>query len=90
MLPTLGRIVHYRGKLGVQAMRAAVVVMDWESWKRDGDVAALDSPSHVHLRVFSPSDEGGFTEYNVPYFGEELFEWQSIPPGTWTWPARVS
>lgn len=89
MQPTLGRIVHYRGKRGVQAMRAAMVVMDWDSWVREGDVPALSSPSHVHLWVFTPGEQGGFMEYDVAN-GEDITSLATpIPPGTWRWPPRV-
>lgn len=76
--PTTGRIVRYRGKQGVGAVRAAIVVMDTETWVRSGDVEPLDSDQHVHLWVFTPG-EAGFAEYNVGP-GEE--------PGQWSWPPR--
>lgn len=83
--PTLGRILHYRGKQGYQAMRAAIVTADVASLDprgvEAGHVPALDSPHHVHLWVFTPGESGGFTEYNVgPGDG----------PGEWQWPPRVS
>lgn len=91
MLPTLGRIVHYRGKQGVQAMRAAIVVVDWDSWVRGGDIPDLDDEGHVHLWVFSPNDQGGFMEYNVKQANPDVLHADGkINPGTWTWPARVS
>ncbi|MGR6922573.1 hypothetical protein ACU635_50680 [[Actinomadura] parvosata] len=82
--PTLGRIVHYRGKQGRMAMRAAIVTGTVASLDPDGiasgDVPALDSELHVHLWVFTPGSSGGFPEFNVGP-GEE--------PGQWTWPPRV-
>lgn len=84
MKPTLGRIVHYRGKEGLQAMRAAIVTCDLASLDprgvESGNVPALDSDQHVHLWVFTPSTLGGFAEFNVP-MGDE--------PGSWCWPPRV-
>jgi hypothetical protein len=82
--PTLGRIVHYRGKQGYQAMRAAIVTGTVDSLDprgvEAGAVPALDSNQHVHLWVFTPGDKGGFPEYNVP---------PGDGPGEWTWPPRV-
>lgn len=94
MKPTLGRIVHYRGKHGYQAMRAAVVTADVHSLDprgvEAGDIPALDSDQHVHLWVFTPGEAGGFTEYNVPC-GEprEHQPGQELPPGTWCWLPRA-
>lgn len=82
--PSLGRILHYRGRLGLKAMRAAVVTADVNSLDprgvEQGVIPALDSPMHVHLWVFTPGESGGFTEYNVPY---------GDGPGMWSWPPRV-
>lgn len=96
MQPTLGRIVHYRGKQGFLAPRAAIVTATGDSLDprgvASGDVPGLDSPTHVHLWVFTPGDKGGFAEYNVPRGqpaeGEEATAGM-IPPGTWCWPPRV-
>lgn len=82
--PTTGRIVRYRGKLGRQAVRAAIVTADVETLSVDGvaagDVPALDSDQHVHLWVFTPGASGGFAEFNVaPGDG----------PGEWSWPPKV-
>jgi hypothetical protein len=91
MKPTLGRIVHYRGKQGHQAMRAAIVTCDVNSLDprgvEAGAIPALDSDEHVHLWVFTPGEAGGFTEYNVApgQPGDD----DLIPPGTWMWPPRV-
>jgi hypothetical protein len=92
--PTLGRIVHYRGKQGRLAMRAAIVTGTTASLDPDGiasgDVPALDSDEHVHLWVFTPGSSGGFPEFNVP-LGEphEHQPDQEVPPGSWCWPPRV-
>jgi hypothetical protein len=88
--PSLGRIVHYRGNQGHQAMRAAIVTCDAASLDprgvESGQVPALDSDQHVHLWVFTPSTLGGFAEFNVPP-GEPIDG--QIPPGSWCWPPRV-
>lgn len=82
--PTLGRIVHYRGKQGFHAMRAAIVTGTVDSLDPrgvdGGHVPSLDSEHHVHLWVFTPGESGGFPEFNVPHGTE---------PGQWTWPPRV-
>lgn len=83
-LPSLGRIVHYRGKQGFNALRAAVVTADARSLDprgvEAGVIPALTDEQHVHLWVFTPGEAGGFTEYNVgPGDG----------PGEWHWPPRV-
>ena len=95
--PSLGRIVHYRGKQGFLAMRAAIVTATVDSLDprgiASGDVPGLDSVQHVHLWVFTPSERGGFAEFNVPR-GEASTEGAEvtageIPPGSWCWPPRV-
>lgn len=96
-IPTLGRIVHYRGNQGLMAPRAAIVTATVDSLDPRGvdagDVPALDSDQHVHLWVFTPGEQGGFAEFNVPR-GESADERAettagTIPPGTWCWPPRV-
>lgn len=94
MKPTLGRIVHYRGKQGLNAMRAAVVTADVRSLDprgvEAGLIPALTDDEHVHLWVFTPGEQGGFTEYNVPH-GKSPAPGivDEIPPGTWCWPPRA-
>lgn len=89
--PPLGRIVHYRGKIGYQVMRAAVVTCDVDSLDHRGvdagDIPGLTDDHHVHLLVLTPGEQGSFTEYDVPEGipGED----GKIPPGTWCWPPRV-
>jgi hypothetical protein len=93
--PTLGRILHYRGKLGLQTMRAAIVTATIDTIDpagvEAGEVEPITDPTRVHLWVYSPSANnpaGGFGEFNVAYGGDGL----EIPPGTWRWPviqARV-
>ncbi|MEQ4717905.1 hypothetical protein [Nonomuraea sp. B19D2] len=82
--PVTGRIVRYRGKQGLHAVRAAIVTADVETLDpegvRLGAVPPLDSAFHVHLWVFTPGQQGGFHEYNVGPGSE---------PGTWHWPVRT-
>ena len=91
MTPTLGRIVHYRGREGLHAMRAAIVTADINSLDQRGvgagKIQALTDDTHVHLWVFTPSMAGGFAEFNVAE--GEPGEDGLIPPGTWTWPPRI-
>lgn len=77
--PTLGRIVRYVGKYGIQATRAAIVSCTTADIVPGGDVASLDSDMHVHLTVFTPSESGMFPEVNIPYD-------EGGAPGTWCWP----
>jgi len=90
--PTLGRIVHYRGNQGRQAMRAAIVTGTTVSLDpggiASGDVPALDSDEHAHLWVFTPGASGGFAEFNVPR-GESPRPGEPIQPGSWCWPSRA-
>lgn len=82
--PTLGAMVHYRGKYGIQAWRTAMVTVTDASLhpaglERSDDVPPLDSDRHVHLHVFTPNpEEPIFLEFNVPY-GDD--------PGCWRWPS---
>lgn len=80
--PTLGRIVRYVGKYGIQATRAAIVSCTTADIVPGGDVAPLDSDMHVHLTVFTPGEAGMFPEMNIPYD-------ENGAPGTWCWPPRV-
>lgn len=87
MKPTLGRIVHYRGKQGHQALRAAIVTATRDTLDprgvASGEVPALDSDTHVHLHVLTPGERGFFVEFNVPQDEPGLCR-----PGTWQWPTR--
>lgn len=94
--PALGQIVHYRGKHGLQAARAAIVTADVDSLDprgvEAGDIPALDSQEHVHLWVFTPGETGGFTEYNIAPAGPRPADDspEAYPaPGTWCWPPRT-
>jgi hypothetical protein len=86
--PTIGRIVLYRGKLGLHAMRAAVISCTVDTLEADGVAGGmipnLDDQDHVHLHVFTPSSLGFFVEYNVPRAAGPV-----IQPGEWAWPPRV-
>lgn len=87
--PSLGRIVHYRGKIGFQAPRAAIVTGTRASLDprglESGAVPPLDSDEHVHLWVFTPGSSSGFAEFNVP----STPDGQEAEPGAWSWPPRV-
>jgi hypothetical protein len=82
--PTTCRILRYRGKQGLMAMRAAIVTADVDTLDprgvESGEVPALTDDQHVHLWVFTPGALGGFAEYNVGP-GDE--------PGQWSWPPRA-
>ena len=82
MKPSLGRIVRYVGKYGINAPRAAIVSCSLADLLPEGDAPALDSDMHVHLTVFTPSEAGMFPECNIPYS-------EGGEPGTWSWPPRA-
>ena len=85
--PTIGRIVLYRGKYGAHAMRCAIITCTQETLMPEpvasGAIPGLDSPTHVHLNVFTPSEIGAFVEYNAP-----MATGSEIQPGEWAWPPR--
>lgn len=87
--PTIGRIVHYRGRQGLQTLRAAIVTATVDTLDPRGvdagHVPALTDADHVHLWVYTPSDAGGFPEYNVPA-GIGGVANVDLPPGHWSWP----
>lgn len=88
--PLLGNTLLYRGREGLRTMRAAIVTATVSSLDplgvSAGHVPPLDDEQHVHLWVFTPSERGGFPEFNVPR-GE--FADGDIPPGSWCWPAEL-
>lgn len=94
--PSPIRMVFYRGKLGVKAVNPAMIVTTVDNLEQAavdaGDIPALDSAMHVHLRVFSAGPDGGYTEYNVPHVSlvedpEMHDKWPEGPAtGTWAWP----
>lgn len=49
-----------------------------------GEVPALTGEGHVHLWVFTPSEQGGFPEYDVP----PTEPGTEVKPGAWCWPGR--
>lgn len=94
--PAIGRIVHYRGKLGAMAIQPATIVTTTDTLEpgpvEAGDIPDLDTDMHVHLRVMTASEPGGYTEYNVPHVSDvaepDLHpNWPEGPgAGTWAWP----
>lgn len=76
--PYLTGLVRYVGKYGVHAPRAAVVTCTTAEVVPGTELAPLDSDTHAHLYVFTPSEVGGFPEFNVPYS-------EGGEPGTWSW-----
>ena len=85
MKPTIGRIVLYRGKLGLQCLRPAIITCTKGTLNPTGMIRVLDSDTHVHLHVFTPSEQGSFTELNIPQSSDPT----DPEPGTWIWPPRV-
>ena len=94
--PSPGRIVYYRGKLGVKAINPAVIVATVDTLEPAGVEAdpnlALDDFMHVHLRVMTAGEPGGYTEYKVPHISQvedpEMHDQFPEGPatGTWAWP----
>lgn len=86
--PTLGRIVHYRGKEGLKTLRAAIVTATKSTLDprgvEAGQVPDLASGSHVHLAVLTPASSIVFSEFNVPFAGDGVTDPE---PGQWAWPA---
>lgn len=89
VIPTIGRIVWYRGKKGLHTMRPAIVTVTVDTLDPGGVEVdprlALTDNMHVHLHVFTPSEQGSFTEYDVPF---DAGDDGTIAPGAWTWPRR--
>lgn len=95
-MPSPGRMVFYRGRLGVKAVNPATIVTTVDNLEAAavdaGDAPALASPMHVHLRVLSCGEAGGYTEYNVPHVSlvedpDMHDKWPEGPAtGTWAWP----
>jgi hypothetical protein len=93
--PTIGLIVHYRGKVGAMAIQPAMIVTTTDTLEpgpvEAGDIPDLDTDMHVHLRVLTASEAGGYTEYNVPHVSDvaepDLHpRWPEGPgAGTWAW-----
>jgi hypothetical protein len=87
-LPTLGRTVLYRGKEGLNALRAAVVTATKSTLDprgvETGQVPDLSSETHVHLNVHTAGSSILFNEFDVPYAGDGVTDPE---PGQWSWPA---
>lgn len=100
--PTIGQIVFYRGRAGLQTVRAAIITATVDTLDprgvAAGHVPSLSGPDHVHLWVFTPaaggpnSSAGGFAEFNIPY-SEPANPHATEPypsPGAWCWPGRIA
>ncbi|BCJ45304.1 hypothetical protein GCM10010168_85730 [Actinoplanes ianthinogenes] len=89
MKPTVGRIVRYVGRFGVNAVRPAIVTVDSETYVEHDQGVPLTSSTHAHLWVFTTKSRAdhesgapgqpGFHEMDVPYDPGKA-------PGTWHWP----
>lgn len=85
--PTLAVPVHYRGKQGLQAVRAAIITATVDSLDQRGvnagQIPHLSTATHVHLWVFTPSNASGFAEFDVPLdLGLAPGTWRFLPIGT--------
>lgn len=100
MTPILGQIVYYRSKVS-GATLAAIVTGTQDTLLPEGiasgGVDPLDSPTHLHLHVFTPgrfghgrdraAAAGVDTSGNVVPGGYQEFNIpQGDGPGTWSWP----
>lgn len=82
-VPTIGRVVIYRSRLGHYSVPAVVTATQetlWPEGVERGDVPALSSPLHVHLHVLTPGRKSSYAEHDVPL--DESGE----TPGSWSWP----
>ncbi|WP_100499361.1 HIT family protein [Geodermatophilus chilensis] len=83
MLPTVGRVVHYRAKTRGYVLPAIVTVsadsLD-PTGVELGHIPPLSSDTHVHLHVMTAGAQVQYQEFDVP---------QGDGPGTWNWPPRV-
>lgn len=93
VVPTPGRDVLYRSKTGNYVLPAKVsVTIDnlFRPGVESGDLADLETPLHVHLKVINPGPE--YVEFNVPH-AKQHPDYDSreepFPPGTWRWPEMV-
>lgn len=84
--PTIGRVVHYRSKMGLHYSVPAIVTAVKDSIDpegvRLGGLPDIEVDTEAHLFVMSPGEKGHYTEFNVPYS-------EAPVPGTWAWPPRV-
>jgi hypothetical protein len=83
VLPTVGRVVHYRAKTRGYTLPAIVTAtadsLDPKGVEL-GHVPALSSATHVHLHVMTPGAQVQYQEFDVT---------QGDGPGTWNWPPRA-
>jgi hypothetical protein len=91
MVPITPALVAYRGMLGHQAVRAAVVTANAHTLDprgvESGQVPSLTSDDRVHLWVFTPSAAGGWPEWDVPMADVPHTIGDQLQPGHWalTW-----
>lgn len=89
-VPSPGRDILYKSKLGNYILPGKVVVtLDnlYPEGVAKGDIASLNSPAHVHAKVFSPGED--YVEENVPHASAHPdydLESNPFPPGSWIWP----
>lgn len=89
-VPTPGRDIYYKSKLGNYILPGkAVVTIDnlFDEGVERGDIEGLDSPAHIHAKVFSPGED--YVESNIPHASAHPeYDAQSnpFPPGSWLWP----
>lgn len=89
-VPTPGREILYKSKLDNYVLPAKVVVtIDnlFVEGVEKGDIKDLDSPAHIHAKVFSPGED--YVEQNIPHAAahpEYDLESNPFPPGSWVWP----
>lgn len=89
-VPTPGRDVLYKSKTGNYVLPAKVVVtLDnlFSEGVKKGDIPGLDTPVHVHLKVFSPGED--YVEENCPHSSEHPdydARANPFPAGSWCWP----
>lgn len=82
-----GRIVTYRSNTGNYDLAAIVTQTYGSTWQPGvaaGDVPPLTGKTNVHLRVFTPGEQGAYAEHDVPYDPDN----DEPEPGSWRWPER--
>jgi hypothetical protein len=92
--PSVGRIVRYVGKQGVNAVRPAIVTVDQSTYVDHDEGVPLTDDLHVHLWVFTTKSRTAHETYSgvdsgIPGFHEMDVAYDAAgAPGTWHWPAR--
>lgn len=92
--PSVGRIVRYVGKQGVNAVRPAIVTVDQSTYVDHDEGVPLTDNTHVHLWVFTTKSRTAHETYGavdpgIPGFHEMDVAYDPAgTPGTWHWPAR--